>query len=83
MYQSCFAFARYDKKKLIVVSVNMNTEKQVFTRLDLARFHPSHAINLGTHNSIPMSDGIIVYDLAPLSYRIIEVDRFISKSSPP
>lgn len=75
MYQRCIAFARYDKQKLIVISVNMDEKQQVFARLDLARFHPSHAIDMDTHSSLPLVNGIIVYDLAPLSCRMIEVER--------
>jgi len=73
MYQSCFAFTRYNNEKMIVVSVNMNKEQETFTRLDLARFDPVSSYDMETKTDIPITDGIIIFTLPPLSFRIIEV----------
>jgi cyclomaltodextrinase len=74
MYSSCFSFARYNKEKMILVAVNMSTKQEIFTRLDLARFCPSHAQDLKTKIKIPIIDGIIIFDLPPLEFRVIKVD---------
>lgn len=75
MYKACLAFVRFDSKKLIVVAVNMDKDEEVFTRLDLARFHPSSASDMVTNEDIDIVNGIIVFELPPLSYRIIEADK--------
>ncbi|TAH72105.1 MAG: glycoside hydrolase family 13 protein [Anaerolineaceae bacterium] len=74
MYKSCLAFARYDKEKLILVSVNMDKKDEVFVRLDLSRFHPTYASDMITSESLDIINGTIIYDLPPLSYKIIEAD---------
>ena len=74
MYRSCLAFARFDSKRLIVISVNMNKKEDAFTRLDLARFHPSYASDMVTNDNIDIVNGTIIFDLPPLSYKIISVD---------
>ena len=72
-YKSCFAFARYDSKKLIVVSVNMDKDEGVFTRLDLGRFHPTYARDMITNESLDIVNGTIIFDLTAQGYKIIEV----------
>jgi hypothetical protein len=72
-YKSCFAYARYDSKKLIVVSVNMDKDEGVFTRLDLGRFHPTYARDMITNESLDIVNGTIIYDLTAQGYKIIEV----------
>ena len=74
MHKSCLAFARYDSNKLIVVSVNMDTEEEAFTRLDLGRFNPTHASDMITNESLDIVHGTIIFNLPALSYKIIEVD---------
>ena len=59
---------------MILVAVNMSTKQEIFTRLDLARFCPSHAQDLKTKIKIPIIDGIIIFDLPPLEFRVIKVD---------
>ncbi len=73
MYKSCFSFARYNSKRLIVISVNMDKEEQVFTRLDLGRFHPSHGSDMITHEALDIVNGTIIFDLQPLAHKIIDV----------
>ncbi len=73
-YKSCLAFARYDSEKLIVVSVNMDKDEEAFTRIDLGRFHPSEATDIVTNENIDIVNGTIIFDLPPLSHKIIEVD---------
>ena len=72
-YKHCLAFARHDKQKLIIVSVNMDHEKEVFTRLDLARFHPTHASDIINIDDVHIINGIINYVLPSLSHRVLEV----------
>ena len=73
-YCSSLAFARYDDEKLMIVSVNMNSQNYEFTRLDLARFHPESAVDIDSQESLELKNGLIVYDLPPLSYKVVEVE---------
>ena len=75
-YKSCLAFARYDSHKLIIISVNMDKKEEVFTRLDIARFLPTHASDMTTNESLDIINGTIIFDLPPLGYRVIEVIKF-------
>lgn len=72
-YNYCLAYARHDSQKLIIVSVNMDKEHEVFARLDIARFSPTHTYDAITKDSIDIINGIITYVLPPLSHRVIEV----------
>ncbi len=72
-HKSCIAFARYDKEKLLIVSTNMDSKEPVFTRLDLARFYPESAFDIETGKEIDLINGIIIYDLPALAYKILEV----------
>ncbi len=72
-YASSIAYARYNDEKLIIVSVNMNSKESEFTRLDLARFHPKSATNIENQESMKLINGIITYDLPPLSHKLIEI----------
>lgn len=73
-YKSCLAFARYDSIRLIVVAVNMDKREETFTRIDLARFHPSKASDMATGDNIDIINGTIIFDLSALSHRIIVAD---------
>ncbi len=72
-YCSSLTFARYDQEKLMLVSVNMNFDCYEFTRLDVARFKPISATDIETKEDLELVNGIITYELPPLSYRVVEV----------
>ena len=73
-YGSTLAFARFNCEELMIVSVNMSSTEYGFTRLDLARFKPESAVDIYTDEDIELVNGIIIYDLPPLSYRVIEIE---------
>lgn len=72
-HKSCLTFARFKEEKLMIVSVNMDSKESSFTRLDLARFYPESAFDIETNESIDLTNGIIIYDLAPLGHKLLEV----------
>lgn len=72
-HKSCFAFARLNKDKLMIVSVNMSSKESAYTRLDLARFYPESAYDIESNEKIDHINGIIIYDLPALGHKVIEV----------
>ena len=68
------AFARFSYEKLMIVSVNMNSQNHEFTRIDLARFRPEVGIDIESNEEMELVNGVIFYNLPPLGYRIFEVD---------
>jgi hypothetical protein len=51
----------------------MDTEDEVFVRLDIARFRPAQAVDYQSKEIVDLDDGIIIYDLPPLGNRTIEI----------
>jgi cyclomaltodextrinase len=72
-YKACLAYARSTKSRLLVLSINMDTEDEVFVRLDIARFRPAQAVDYQSKEIVDLDDGIIIYELPPLGNRTIEI----------
>ena len=75
MFKGTYCFVRYDEYKLIAVVINSSAVDATFVRLDLARFKPGNSRDIVTFEEIHNSDGIIIFDLPPLGWRVIETER--------
>jgi 4-alpha-glucanotransferase len=82
--QSC-SFARISGGKLMNVTVNTSLTETAFIRLDLTRFEPVRFREIRvekdniTNSEAPSDkeippDGIIIFDLPPSGWRILEID---------